>query len=253
MKLDGKIVIVTGAAAGIGKEIINGLRSKNCKIIAADITYDSNTLGEPNLAYFKCDLSDLAQIDGLFSYTKEQYGIPDIFIANAGFAYFGKTQSLTKEQIQKIFILNSVSIIATTSAMQKLHGDQPFRMVIMASAMAHWSVPGYATYSATKAALVGFAKAYRYELHPNQRLQIVYPIGTRTHFFEKAGNSPVPIISQTPKQVANATIRGIEGNTDDIYPSITFWVFLHLNRLFPFIKPIVLWVENKNLKAWLDK
>jgi short-subunit dehydrogenase len=136
-------------------------------------------------------------------------------------------------------------------SMQQLHIDQPYRFVIMASAMSHWAVPGYAAYSATKAALMGFAKAYRYELGHNQRLHVVYPIGTRTQFFEKAGLSPMPIISQTPEQVAKATIRGIEKETNDIYPSILFWMFMRLNHIFPFIKPIVLWMEYKNLTTWI--
>jgi short-subunit dehydrogenase len=82
---------------------------------------------------------------------------------------------------------------------------------------------------------------------------VVYPIGTRTNFFEKAGNSPKPIVSQTSNQVATATIRGIERGTNDIYPSTLFWAVMHLNRLFPFIKPMVLWLENKNLENWLKR
>lgn len=252
MKLDGKIVILTGSAAGIGQALLNELKTKNCKIVAADIIYDSPTQDDTNITYYKCDLSDLTQLSDLFSFTQQKYGKPDIFIANAGFAYYGRTESLTDEQIQKIFDLNTVSAITATTTMQRLHGTQPFNMVIMASAMSHWSVPGYAAYSSTKAALVGFAKALRYELNSGQRLQIVYPIGTRSDFFKNAGNSPRPIISQTPTQVAEATLRGIESNTDEIYPSAIFWLFMHLNRIFPFIRPLVLWIENKNFRNWLN-
>lgn len=252
MKLDGKIVVLTGSAAGIGQALLNELKTKNCKIIAADISYASQIQNEANITYYKCDVSDLTQLSDLFYFVQQKYGKPDVFIANAGFAYYGRTESLTDEQIQRIFNLNTVSVIAATTNMQKTHSAQPFNMVIIASAMSHWSVPGYAAYSATKAALVGFAKAFRYELYSGQRLQVVYPIGTKSNFFRNAGNSPKPIIRQTTKQVAVATIRGIESDTDDIYPSAIFWTFMHLNRIFSFIRPLVLWVENKNFRAWLN-
>jgi len=78
--------------------------------------------------------------------------------------------------------------------------------------MSFLSVPGYALYASTKAALRGFATAYRHELGPGQRLHLVYPIATRTAFFAAAGDdTPVPWPSQAPEVVARAIVRGSRG------------------------------------------
>jgi short-subunit dehydrogenase len=253
MKIEGKTVILTGTASGIGKAILDLLKAKNCKIIAADVAYEAEVLVEGNTAYLKCDLTDTTQLEHLFTFSQAQYGKPDIFIANAGFAYFGKTESLSDAQITRIFHLNTISTITAASKMKLINGSRPFNMVIMASAMAYWPVPGYAVYSATKAALRAFAKAYRYELVKGQRLQLVYPIGTRTDFFAQAGHSPEPLISQSAAEVAAATIHGIERNSSSIFPSFVFWLSMLANRLLPFISPIVLWIEFKKFQKWIKE
>jgi uncharacterized protein len=106
--------------------------------------------------------------------------------------------------------------------------------VITASAMGKLALPGWALYASTKGALDRFVEAYRHELGSNVLLTLVYPIATRSNFFNAAGDTtPVPFPSQTPEWVAGAVLKGIERDQREIYPSIIFRVAWILNRVLP--------------------
>ncbi|HHY65480.1 MAG TPA: SDR family NAD(P)-dependent oxidoreductase [Clostridiaceae bacterium] len=127
----------------------------------------------------------------------------------------------------------------------------PYNFVTTSSGMAILSLPGYALYSSTKAALKGFAEAYRWELDKDQYFQVVYPIATKTKFFKNAGGSPMPWPSQEAGIVAKRTLEGIRKNRNSIYPSRLFHAMAILNRVFPFIFRIYASIENKKFRQWL--
>lgn len=251
MKLDNKNIILTGAASGIGAALLARLSQSRCNIIAVDKDYPVvNEVG--NITYYPCDLAQQDQLDQLFDYAIKSWGTVDIFIANAGFAYFGPTDSYNWQLAEKIFSVNTISPMAAAIKMKQLNAERPFAVAMVASAMAHWPLPGYALYAATKAALRAFALAFRHDLsHQAQHLITIYPIGTRTSFFARAGSSPIPLITQSADQVAKSIIRGIENGQSEVYPSQLFRLLLLLNRPLPFIKPLIVWVEKRNYQRWL--
>ena len=173
-----------------------------------------------------------------------------VYMINAGFAYYGRMNAPDWAAIERIFTLNVFSAVYSAAKMRELNGDRPYRIVITASAMSFLSVPGYALYSATKAALRGFAGAYRYELKEGQKLHMVYPIATRTGFFNAAGEgTPVPWPSQTPETVARAIIRGVARDKNDIFPSRLFHFLNILNGFFPLVHKFIGWFESRKLPA----
>lgn len=116
--------------------------------------------------------------------------------------------------------------------------------------MSHLSLPGYAQYSSTKAAVRSFIDAYRYELKPGNRVMVVYPIATRTQFFDAAGKKvPVPFPSQSAETVAKKVISGIESNAKEVYPSLLFRFIQVLDRFLFFILPIYQKIEAMKLDS----
>jgi short-subunit dehydrogenase len=244
------VVILTGAASGIGAALLRLLIKEAYRVVAADIS----TLPE-NKDYrsFICDVSKPDQIDQLFDYTLKHYGRVDIFIANAGFAYYEKTEVADWLRTEQIYKVNTVAPIYSAHKMKELNKNRPFQVMITASAMSHWALPGYAQYASTKAALHSFAVAYRHELEEGQNLQLVYPIGTKTSFFDKASHSPVPLMKQSADQVAEAMLRGLKSKRNFIYPSLLFRTALILDRFFPIFKPISVAIEKRSFIKWLQK
>jgi uncharacterized protein len=256
MQVEGKRIVLTGAASGIGRELLRLLAYYDVEIIAAD--RDATGLGEAvrapvnaraSLNPFVCDLSTQAGTDQLFAHAMATLNGIDIFIANAGFAYYGRLGPADWDQITAIYSVNTFSPLYSTLKMAELNPDAPYLTVITASTMAHWGLAGYALYGSTKAALNRFAESYRAELPPNGRLMLVYPLGTRTRFFEQA-NAPLPFPIQSPQQVARAIVRGIERDADTVYPSRLWRIGYALNRIIPVLRPLIRYIYRRIFYNW---
>lgn len=113
-KLDGKIAVVTGAGAGIGKSIACALAYAGAHVVIPDINpdaarktaYEIEGFGQRTLA-IKIDVSRKDQVDLLFDMTLEEFGKVDILINNAGATH--PTESildLDLSYVDKIFELD---------------------------------------------------------------------------------------------------------------------------------------------------
>lgn len=252
MKLSGKIAILTGASSGIGQELLKLLLAAGVNVVAASRSMEQSGFDHRLLLKKNCDVSSSDSIDELFAFTLQKLGTPDLFIANAGFAYFEKLGDPDWEHINKIFATNVFSLCYCAQKMKSINNKDPFNFVCTASGISFISIPGYALYSSTKAAIRGFADAYRFELKKGQYFQVVFPVATRTSFFQVAGEeTPVPWPVQSAEEVAESIIRGIESNRHEIYPSRLFRAMLVLNRFIPVIAPIYTRNENRKFQLWL--
>ncbi len=251
MNWEKKNIVVTGASSGIGLELVKCFLSKGCRVVAVGRTILNHPLSHKGLYQFQCDVSTPEGVDRLFAYALEKLGSIDVFVANAGFAYYEKLGEADWEHISSIFNINYKSVVYSAEKMKQLKGNKPYNFVTTSSGMAILPLPGYALYSSTKAALKGFAEAYRWELNKGQYFQVVYPIATKTNFFKNAGGSPVPWPTQEPLIVAQSILNGIRNNHNSIYPSKLFYSLTLLNRIFPVILKFYAYVEFKKYKKWL--
>lgn len=251
MKLENKNVVVTGSSSGIGQELVKSFLAQGCKVVAASRKINESLLNLEGLYQVQCDLSTKEGVDNLFTYALEKLGTIDVFVANAGFAYYEKLGEADWEHISSIFNINYKSVVYSAQKMKQINGSKPYNFVTTSSGMAILSLPGYALYSSTKGALKSFAEAYRYELDKGQYFQVVYPIATRTKFFQNAGGSPIPWPSQDVSVVAKSILKGIKKKRNSIYPSKLFYAFSILNRVFPFIFKIYAYIEYKKFQKWL--
>jgi uncharacterized protein len=244
MDINKKRVVITGAASGIGLALLKEISRFDAQILAADI--DRLRLpkaikdlgGHPSrMAGFVTDLSLPENVDELFRKAIDQMGGIDLFIANAGFPYYEALQNADWGHIESIFQLNVFSPIYAFEKLNQLNSSREFKMVITASAMGVMAMPGYALYSATKAALHRFAEGVRLELRDPRQLMLVYPIATHTDFFKTASqNTPIPWPAQTPQVVARAIVKGIHQEKKTVKPSFLFSLILFLDRFQPFIR-----------------
>lgn len=246
MKLEGSRIVLTGAASGIGFALLDRLAGIPCQIVAADISEEAlrEALGRlvspaTHITAFAGDLGDERAVDALFDRALAAMGGIDIFIANAGFAYYEAFGTPTWAHIERIQRVNVTSPLYSLGRMQALHAgsDADFLVAITCSAMSRLGIAGYALYSSTKAALDRFAEAYRAE-RPRGHLLLAYPISTRTRFFNSSqsrAETPVFPPTQSAETVASAILAGIERNAASVFPSQLFRITAFLNRFVPLL------------------
>jgi short-subunit dehydrogenase len=260
MDIKNKRIVVTGAASGIGKALVTNLSQYDCHILAVDRNSDGLSQfleqvlnAKAKIHSYICDIGYQEQIDNLFDHARQELGDIDIFIANAGYAYYEQLSNADWDRIDQIFKVNVHSPIYTAIKMKQLHPDSTYKMVVTASAIGKLGLPGYALYGATKSAIDRFAEAYRFELPDPSSLALVYPIATRTQFFQEASDhkAPTPWPSQTPQQVASAIIRGIEKDHKSINPSLVYQIFLGVGRIIPPLYRLEQWIEMQRFKKWI--
>jgi uncharacterized protein len=235
MDLKDKRCIVSGASSGIGLALINRLAAGGAVVLAVDIA-PIPLKGITGVKAFNADLSNHEGVDALFEEAAKELGEIDIFIANAGFAYCERTDTPDWNHIKQIFELNTVSPIYSLEKLRAAKGNRPFFFIATASAMSFMPLPGYALYGATKAALRMFNLTAAYELSPGQRIATIYPVATRTNFFNRASTEYVPWPSQDAGKVACEIIKGIEGNKTDIFPFPLFKLVNAVFTVLPFAK-----------------
>ncbi len=247
MDLTGKRVVLTGAASGIGRAILEALCLLPLEVIAADVN-EARLLevcvGLPNprarVVPVKADVSSRAGNAALFQRALTELGGIDVFIANAGFAHYEHGLTPDWDRLEGLFRVNTFAPIDALQHMTVLNAGRTFKVVWIASAMAQIGLPKYAAYSASKGALLRFADAHRYSMADERALMLVYPIATRTRFFAaSSGATPVPTPNQSAEQVARAVLDGIAKDRLEVYPSRLFQIGFWLTLWWPALRRLI--------------
>lgn len=262
MKLERSRIILTGAASGIGAAVLKQLAGIPCQVLASDLREAAlettvRRLVSPAATIHRLagDIGDPATVDALLDYADAHMGGCDIYIANAGFAYYETFGSADYRHIESIFRVNTLSPLYALAQMKGRHADgSPFLVAVTASAMGRVGMPGYSLYSATKGALVRFADAYRQEAGDDAHFMLINPIATRTNFFHSSrkGDAPVPKPSQTADYVATAILRGIERDAKEVNPSRIFNLTMVVNRVLP-VMAIYRAYTRRQYRNWLER
>lgn len=254
MDIAGKRIILTGASSGIGLELLKRLSEYgNVQIIAVARHIEPIPVKEGIIIPYSADLSNQEEIDRLFVFAKSIFRNIDIFIANAGFAYLEKIEIPDWKHIEHIFALNTISPIYSLSKQIEFNGKSSKSFfVCTSSAVSSVPLPYYSLYCSTKAAIRQFVHTYQYEKSSNVHTLTVYPVATRTPFFEKANGDkepPLPFPTQSVETIAKAIIRGIEQEKKSVYPSFLFRIFNYFGHIFPFIFTTYSYLEKRKIEC----
>ena len=256
MDIRNKNIILTGASSGIGKEMLSLLcRFENVKIVAVARHTDAIPDYDGKVFPFSADVSTKEGVDKVFEYAQNTFRQIDIFIANAGFAYLEKLENPDWNHIENIFNLNVFSPIYALEKLASVSGERNVAFVSTISGAGLVSLPAYALYCSTKAALHHFVETYRLEQKKTIQITSVYPVATKTDFFDKAAhqqNTPTHWPMQDAKTVAEKIVRGIAKGKKKIYPSLLFRLSYPLGRAFPFFLKLYSMEEKTKVKKWLE-
>ena len=251
-------IVITGASSGIGKAILEMLAKpeNDNRIVAASRSIGKLQGFGENVVLFPCDLSTQEGVDALFRKAMEVFEKIDILICNAGAPYYERYDYEDWDRIERILSLNTFSCMYSYSKYLNHLKGRDGQLVFTISAMGEMALPGYALYAATKFAMKGFQQAIRIESPKNLSITCVYPVSTKTNFFEVGGaghkvEQPFPV--QTAEAVAKATIRGVERRRKQVYPCPVYLPSRFLMNVLPPVRSLYLRSQHRMLLRFLER
>lgn len=196
MKFVGKVIVVTGASSGIGRQAAVDFAKQGAGqlILVARSTQKLLQLaGEisgasPGCTAFPytCDVSDKAQVLIMAKDVLDRFGRVDVLVNNAGFAIFKTVKDSSIEEIESMTATNYHGMVYCTKAfLDSMLAKRSGHIVNVASLAASFGVAGLAPYCASKFAMLGFSESLHHELAgTGVRVTVVSPIVVRTNFFD---------------------------------------------------------------------
>ena len=191
--LGGKVVVVTGGARGIGLATATALHRLDAKVAIGDIdeaaVKDSGTDGGLD-HYGRLDVTDRESFAGFLDDVEETLGPIDVLVNNAGICPAGRAADEPDSVTERILAVNVYGVIVGTKlALQRMLKRGSGHIINVASVAAEVPVPGIATYSATKHAVLGYTDSVRAEYRGRGvHFSTVLPMLTNTEL--TAGTRP---------------------------------------------------------------
>ncbi len=190
--LDGKVVVITGAASGIGRALAVACAGRGSLLALSDIDEVglaetarlAGSAGAREVRTDRLDVGDRAAWPTYSAAVVEQFGRVNLLVSNAGVTLMGSVLDLEYDDLDWIVATNLWGVVHGTKAfLPHLIASGDGHVVTMSSLFGLISVPGQSAYHATKYAVRGFSEALREEMlvdgHP-VGVTVVHPGGIRT-------------------------------------------------------------------------
>ncbi|MDB5448368.1 MAG: putative short-chain type dehydrogenase/reductase [Phenylobacterium sp.] len=176
-KLEGKTALITGASRGIGRGIAVRLAGEGARVIvnyandraAAEAAAREIAAAGGQAIIVQADVSDMAQIEGMFEEIRSQVEAIDILVNNAGRSApgFPQLDAVTEAAYDACFDLNAKGTFFVTQKAVAMMPDGG-RVINISSMAARIHQAGLAVYSASKAAGDAFVRIWATELGPRR-------------------------------------------------------------------------------------
>jgi short-subunit dehydrogenase len=252
MNFKDKVVLITGASSGIGKESAIEFAKLGANIVLVARRKEKLEQVADELKKFKvtiltcqCDISNKDQVKEMSKTVLEKFDSVDILVNNAGFAIYGSVSDLTIDEIESHMETNYFGMIyCIKNFLPSMLDKQSGHIVNVASVAASFGLPGMASYCASKFAMLGFSEGLKHELkNTGVGITVVSPIMVRTNFFEHPSFEKRPKfspISLSSKTVAKAILKAANSpRLEIIVPSVVRGVVWMKNTFPYFINPIL--------------
>lgn len=198
-KLKNKVVLITGASSGIGRQLAVDLARKGAKLILVARSEDKlmnvkkqiEESGAYPPAVWSLDVGDRKRVDQLLPSLLNEMPPIDVLINNAGFGKFDAFVDADMKDIEAMFDVNVLGLMRFTShVLPRMIAKGQGHIVNVASQAGKLATPKSSGYSASKHAVLGFSNSLRMEMKEhNIFVTTVNPGPINTSFFETADSS----------------------------------------------------------------
>jgi NAD(P)-dependent dehydrogenase (short-subunit alcohol dehydrogenase family) len=224
-KLEGKVAVITGGSTGIGLATAQRFVSEGAYVFItgrrqAELDAAVKAIGK-NVTGVQGDASKLADLDRLYEVVKAEKGHIDILFANAGIGEYAAMGSITEEHFDRVFGVNVKGVLFSVQKALPLFQDGG-SIVLNGSVASLKGLPAFSVYSATKAALRSFARAWTTDLKARKiRVNVVSPGPIDTPIYESHGETKEET-EQTKARFASYVPMGRMGTADEIAKAALF-------------------------------
>jgi 3-oxoacyl-[acyl-carrier protein] reductase len=191
-QLEGKVAIVTGGAAGFGEGIVRLFVAEGARVVIADLdTAKGQALAaelDGAAHFFRCDVSQRADVDGLVEACVGTFSAPDIVVNNAGTTHANMPMLQVDEKtFDRMFSVNVKSLYHMAHAVVPLMRQRRRGVILNVGSTAGIRPrPGLTWYNGSKGAVNMLSKSMAVELGPDGiRVNAICPVMGETGLLEK--------------------------------------------------------------------
>ena len=224
IRLENKVVLVTGASRGIGAAIAHGAAQAGAQVVVnyagsqaeADAVVAAITAAGGQALAVQADVSRSADVQRLFAEAIARFGRVDVLVNNAGIMLLSPLKDTTDEMLQRTLDINVKGVFNTLreAATQLAEGGS---IINFSRSSTRLMMPTYAAYCASKGAVEQLTRVFAKEMGPrNITVNTLSPGPVNTELFTK-GKSPEVIA-----RIASLSAFNRIGEPQDIVESVLF-------------------------------
>jgi short-subunit dehydrogenase len=262
-KFEGKIVLVTGASSGIGRQVsldFSGHGAQSIILVARsrskleDLEKTISRKFNIKTIIYPCDVSKKSEVEQMGREILDKCGHVDVLVNNAGFGLYGKVQNQSIEQIESVTFTNYLGVVYCTKVfLDSMIARKSGHIVNLASVAASFGVAGLSAYCASKYAVLGFSESLSQELHgTGVGLTVVSPMGVKTNFFNNSSfGGRIPYYNGfmlKTNTVSNAVLAAANSHRLEIIVPFYMRAGVWLKHTIPFlINPMIGFIFRREL------
>lgn len=242
---DNKVVVITGAASGMGREYALAFAKLNSKLALCDL----DEVGLSETVKLVREISDTAIHTKLFSVADEaavyefatevssKLGDANIVINNAGIEGVGAPGWMTpSDGFKRVMDVNFYGVVYCSQAfLPQLVKNDEAALVNVSSVFGMIGAPGSADYCASKFAVRGYTETLMAELNDSHvQIHLVHPGGIKTNIARKEDTqlAAAPFLTTPADEIVAYVIKGIRANNPRIvYGNLSTWIRLMVHLL----------------------
>ncbi|ARS39240.1 short-chain dehydrogenase [Sphingobacteriaceae bacterium GW460-11-11-14-LB5] len=242
-----KYAIITGASKGIGKSMAIALAKRKINLLLISRSADELSAlqtalkkqYEVEVHILAIDLSQAEAPKAVYNWITEKNYAVHILINNAGYGLWGKFGELDLSAQLEMCQLNMTTVTSLCHLLLPvLSAEKKAYILNVCSTAAYQAVPTLAIYSATKAFVLSFTRALRFELKDGPvSVSCLSPGPVDTGFAHRAGldafSKMAEKFNMKPDEVAEIAIKGMFAGKSEIIPGFTNIISVYANRILP--------------------
>jgi len=256
MNLNDKVILITGASTGIGKELAIQLSEIKCSLVLLarrgellDELAGQLKTNNPNIKTYVCDVTNPGEVKKVFTEVKDHFNKIDIAILNAGVGSISSAEDYAYENAKNTFDVNVLGIVNCAANLLSDFIKRKAGTIVGVSSLADsrgWQGSGF--YCASKAAATILLENLRVELQPfNVKVLTVKPGFVETPMTAK-NKFPMPFLMSADK-AAKIIIGGIKNEKRIIQFPLPTVLGAKLMRIVPkFLFEYISIKKSSNIK-----